>query len=91
MIPCDLMGIPPPTQKFKSSNQDARTNGPTHTKSIKNHDGTNVFGEESPDDPSFPLLSIPGMQLEISCSAHTKKNEDEARDHVALANSRSMT
>jgi len=33
----------------------------TRTKSIKNYDGKSVFGEESPDGPSFPLLSLPGM------------------------------
>ena len=33
----------------------------TRTKSIKNYDGKNVFGEESPDGPSFPLFSLPGL------------------------------
>jgi hypothetical protein len=32
----------------------------TRTKSI-NYAGKNVFGEESPDGPSFPLFSLPGM------------------------------
>ena len=75
MIPCDPMGIPPPTQKFKSSNQDARTKGSTTTtKNAFPLDGSNPDARTKvPDDDVHGAANRAesGVQELLACSANS--------------------